>query len=292
MATDETEDKKKKTEKNETPKNTDDNGFGNNERLTLRIDAIEAEKYVAKKYKLQQSNIPDKLNKKKKQVRQLYEEDDDELVDDDVVRSLRQLDKMQQEASNGDNSLLNALYPNERRDIMQQNNIEITRQEQNAGKHNALEQTDTLLRKANLRKMDMQEFMNEMQDAIYEPSRLRREALGNNIAKQMGIHGEIKKHYEGEVVKGVRKVKELTGDRQVNQLKIKDTVEISKQKMTQNQTAELILKKSGQTAKLTEIKMRAGSGNSKDKPKNNNQAYAREMKQLLKESLKKNAKIR
>ncbi len=292
MVADETDDKKKKTGENNSPKNADDNGFGNNERLTLRIDAIEAEKYVAKKHKLNSSNIPDKLNKKKKQVRQLYEEDDEDLVDDDVVRSLRQLEKMQQEASNGDNSLLNALYPNERRDIMQQNNIEITRQEQIAGKHNALEQTDTLLRKADLRKMNMQEFMNEMQDAIYEPSRLRREALGNSIAKQMGITGEIKKHYEGEVVKGVRKVKELTGDRQVNQLNIKDTVNISKQKMTQNQTAELILKKSGQTAKLTEIKMRAGAGNHHDKPKNNNKTYAREMKQLLKESLKRNDKIR
>lgn len=274
------------------------NGFDESERLTLRIDALEAEKYQVKKTKKNINRLPKNSNKLKTKVRQVDDEDDEDedLMDHDAIRSLNRLWRMQanrQDSTNSDTSLVNALESDERRQIMQNINTEVVRQQENAGRHNALEQADALLRKANLDKMNTQEFMNEMKDAIYNPSKLRREALAEGIAKQMGISGKILKHSEGEVVEGVRKVKSLSGGRKVDALKMDDVRKVGEKNLSQNETAELILRKSGQTARLSEIKHQSKSSKSKsdNNKQKSNKSYSAQMKELLKESLKKNDKV-
>ena len=296
------------TEENTETKNNNDSkvtktkkSFDDSERLTLRIDAMEADKYQAKKNKKSSNSLPKNNKKKKTKVRQLEDEgdEDEDLMDHDVIRSLRQLQINQNDASNADTSLINVLFENEKKQIMQNTNIEIARHQENAGRQNALEQTDTLLRKATLHKMNTREFMNEMKEAVYNPSKLRREAMQDQIAKQMGIKGKIEKRTEGNIVEGIKKVKKLSGNRQVSQLKMEDVNRVGKQKMNQNQTAELILQKSGQTARLAEIKrgkdlpntINNSEGKNKTKKKGG-KSYAAQMKDLLKESLQKNSKVR
>lgn len=288
------ESQEKDEEKNNKPKaQSSKKGFDDSERMTLKINVQEALQYEAEKGKKKVGNLPKGLKKNKKKVRDSYDEDEEEGMDEDVIRSLRELQRHQTDSSIGDNSLINALNDQERLQILQAKNIEITRQEENAGKQNALEQADTNLRKATLRKMNTQEFMNEMNDAIYNPGRLRREAMEHSVAKQMGIKGEIKKHHEGHVVEGVKRVKELSGDRKVKSINMKDVQKIGKTKMDQNKTAELILKKSGQTARLSEIKRQTQTnmGKSKEKGQQPKKSYAKEMKELLRQSLQKNEKI-
>ncbi|MBR3675713.1 MAG: hypothetical protein IKN71_01075 [Alphaproteobacteria bacterium] len=273
-------------------------GFDDVERLTLRIDAQEAIKYQARKNKKSSNTLPKNAQKLRTKVRQLDddEDEDEDLMDHDAIRALNHLHRLQinqNDASNADSSLINALVDDERRQIMQSTTIEISRQQENAGRHNALEQADTMLRKANLDKMTTQQFMNEMKDAIYNPSKLRREALAENIAKQMGIEGKIVKHSEGEVVEGIKKVKQLAGNRKVNQVKMEDVQKMGQKNMTQNETAELILIKSGQTARLSEIKHQSKTGKTKGRAKGqtkSGKSYSAQMKELLRESLKKNDK--
>lgn len=287
----ETEEKKDKKLKFSANKK----GFDDAERMTLKINVQEALRYEAEKGKKKVGNLPKNLKKIKKKVRDSYDEDEEDGMDEDVIRSLRELQINQIDASNGDSSLINSLNEQERRQIMQTTNIEITRHEENAGKQNSLEQADTNLRKASLRRMTTKEFMNEMNDAIYNPSRLRREAMEHSIAKQMGIKGKIEKHHEGNVVTGIKKIKELSGNRKVKSLKMKDVSQVGKKNMSQNQTAELILKKSGQTARLSEIKRQCKSNNNRNNDKGKQQpkkSYAKEMKELLRQSLNKNNKIR
>lgn len=271
---------------------TDKQGFEDSERMTLKINVQEAQQYQAEKGKKKIGRLPKKLRKIKKKVRDSYDEDEEIGMDEEVIRSLQELQINQNDASNGDSSLINSLTDDERRRIMQSTNIEITRREDMAGKQNALEQANTNLRKASLNKMNSQEFMNEMNEAIYNPGQLRRTAMEHSIAKQMGIKGKIEKRHEGEVVEGVRKVKELSDNRQVNTIKMKDAEQIGKKNMSQNETAELILKKSGQTARLSEIKRQSYQSNKDSNNKKTPQkSYAREMKELLRESLRKNDKV-
>ena len=290
-----------KEEKDEEQKNKadkteklDKKGFDNNERLTLKINVREAEQYDAQKDKKKNGKSVKNIKKLPKKIRNQYEEDEDEddgIMDEDVIRLLRELHINQSEASNGDTTLIDSLSDNERRQIMQSNNIEITRHEQNAGKQNALEQADTKLRQAGLTKMTSAEFAREMQGAIYNPSKLRRDSLADNITKKTGIEGRIEKNNETNVVVGVKKVMEVTDKRKVKSLKMDDVKNIGQKNLDQNKTAELILQKSGQTARLSEIKRQSIIPKPENK-KENKKSYESKMKDLLKESLKKNDKVR
>lgn len=281
------------TSKVEAPKKSDKKGFDDGERLTLKINVQEATRYDAIKDKKKATKPQKNVKKPPKNVYK-EEEEEEEGVDKDVIRSLQELGVNQYDASNGDISLINALAPHEKRQIEQSTNIEITRYEQNAGRQDALERADKMLRQAGMSKMTTQEFMNQMTDAIYDPSRLKREALEENIAKKVGIEGKITKRNEGNVVKGVRKVNKVTENHKVKKVTMDDVAKVGKQNMSKNKTAELILEKSGQTAKLEEIKRQSVTqGNAQDnaKPKEH-KTYAKEMKELLRSSLKKNDKVR
>ena len=311
------------TDNDDTPASKPDwkkKKVGDDERLTLRIDAIEADKYQARKNKMQTSTKRAKpTNKISKKVKQLYEDDEDEDdgIDEDVVRSFRELRMNQSDASNSDTTLIDALAPSEKRMVEQRTNIEITRHQENAGRLNAMEQADTLARKAGIRKTNDSERTEKMQDAIYNPKRIRAESLEKNIAKQIGLKGEIKFHTEGKVVEGVKELKKMTDNHKVKNIKMQDMPDLGKKMLTENEKAELILRKSGQTAKLSEIKKQSAYGlkpkeamknphiNKKDfeldapqaqkdkqQDKDNNKTYSQKLKSLLQESLRKNNKVR
>lgn len=272
-------------------------GFVPDERLSLRIDVKEANRHQAKEGKSKLSELSPAMKSLRKKVRNSYdEEEDDASMDEDVLRSLRELQINMDDASNNDTSLLNALSPNERRIIDQRNTIETVRHEENAGKQNALEQSDTLARKAGISKMSTEEMTSQIQDAIYNPRRLRLESLEKNIAKKVGIKGEITQHNVGNVVKGVKKINETTNNHKVKKIKMSDANTVGKKNLSKNATAELILQKSGQSARLSEIKMKTSMAKQNpDKAKNvkkSKRSYSAEMKELLKASLKKNGAVR
>lgn len=292
----ETENKEDKKIASTENKKSDKSGFDDSERLTLKINVKEATRYDA--IKDRKTTKPKKnVKKTPKNVYREHEEeeeDDRESVDKYVIRSLQELQINQNDASNGDTSLINALLPNEKRQIEQSTNIEITRQEQNAGRHDALEKTDTMLRKSGMKKMSTQEFMDQMRDAIYEPGNLKRSALEDNLVKKIGIKGEITPHNEQNVVNGVRKINEVTEHRRVEKVTTKDAAKIGGQKLSNNQTAELILEKSGQKSKLEEIKKQSVSNNyeTDNKGQHNKKSYAKDMKELLNATLGKKNKQR
>lgn len=268
-----------------------DSGFDTQERLTLKINVNEAQEYRLKKSK-KNVVVPRKNTLKKKRVRENYDDDDDDYDDDEeVLRSLRLLEQMQQEASNGDNSLLQALSANERQPVLQKIGTETTRKEENAGRQNAVLQAEYQMKKADMRQMNTMEFMTEMHKAIYDPVRIRHQTLEDNIAKQIGIKGKITSHNEGNVISGVQKIQKVSGKRQVNEVNIKDTETIGRRNMSQNKTAEFLLLKSGQTARLSELKRKKNTVSNK-KGKTTNKSYGKEMQELLRKSLQKNKKQR
>lgn len=286
------------------------------ERLTLRIDAIEADKYQARKNKMKTSLKRAKPNKNSKKVKQLCDDEDEDEYDDieeTVERSFRELRLNQNDASNNDTSLLDALLPHEKRMIEQQTTIAITRQQENAGKLNAIEQADTLARRAGIEKVTHTEQNEQMREAIYNPRRLRLQTLQKNVAKQTGIEGEIKPREQNKVVQGVKNVKQTTENHKVKNVKTTDVKTVAKTGASQNKTAEMILRKSGQTAKLTEIKkqiaynlppkQKAQRRNDAEKSateqpgntpeqKQGKRSYTEQVRKLLRESLRKNNKVR
>ena len=201
------------TKKNKAALDWNKKGSVPDERLSLRIDAQEANRYQAKAGKSKLGDLSPSLKSMRKKIRNPFDEEEDDndgAMDDETLRILRELELNANDASNNDTTLLNAVSPAERRFIDQRSTIETTRREENAGKQNALEQADTLSRRAGISKMTTQEMTNSMQDAIYNPRRLREQSFEENVAKKVGLKGHITKHNTGEVVKGVKKMtKEL-----------------------------------------------------------------------------------
>lgn len=265
-------------------------GFEPGERLSLRIDVREANQYQAEKGKIKIGELPNSMKKLRKKVRDSYDEVDEGGIDEDVLFALRELQINVADASNGDNTLLNAVSSDERRMIDQNTTIEISRQQQNAGKLNALQQADRLSKQAGITTMSAADYASQMQEAIYNPRRTREKSLELNIAKKVGLKGEIKKHNVGKVVKGVKQIVETTDNRKVKNMDMGDAAKVGQKKLSQKATAELILQKSGQSARLSEIKMKISkSATAENMPK---KSYDQEMKKLLKESLRKNNKVR
>ena len=265
------------------------------ERLSLRIDAQEANRYQAKAGKAKLGELSPSLKSLRKKVRNPFDEEEDDndgTMDEEAIRVLRELEMNANDASNNDTTLLNSLTSSERHFIDQRSNIANQRMEENAGKLNALQQSDTLSLKAGITKMTNDDYANRMQDAIYNPRRLREQSFEENVAKKVGLKGHITKHNTGAVVKGVKKINETTNRKKVKGLTMDDAAKVGKQKMSKNATAELILKKSGQTARLTEIKMKTAASRKNADSKKPKRSYSAEMKKLLKASLQKNGAVR
>ena len=267
------------------------------ERLSLRIDAIEAERWQAKVNKSPTTVKKTKIGKVSTKVKQLYDdEEDDYESDDDLEHTFRLLRKNQRaDISNNDSSLLDALAPSERRMIEQRTHLETMKHQENAGRLNAIQQADTLARQAGL-----------------NPRRFRRQSLEQTIAKQTGIKGEILPKTESKVADGVKQIKDAVDNHKVKHVKIKDAKEIGNRVLNQNETAELILRKSGQTAKLSEIKkqsiIRTPLKEEKQDKKNKTMAkdfetsvngdkkdqksYDAQLKKVLRDSVAKSKKLR
>ena len=168
------------TKKNKAALDWNKKGSVPDERLSLRIDAQEANRYQAKAGKSKLGDLSPSLKSMRKKIRNPFDEEEDDndgAMDDETLRILRELELNANDASNNDTTLLNAVSPAERRFIDQRSTIETTRREENAGKQNALEQADTLSRRAGISKMTTQEMTNSMQDSIYNPRRLREQSF-------------------------------------------------------------------------------------------------------------------
>ena len=283
------------TKKNKAALDWNKKGSVPDERLSLRIDAQEANRYQAKAGKSKLGDLSPSLKSMRKKIRNPFDEEEDDndgAMDDATLRILRELELNANDASKNDTPLLNAVSPAERRFIDQRSTIETTRREENAGKQNALEQADTLSRRAGISKMTTQEMTNSMQDSIYNPRRLREQSFEENVAKKVGLKGHITKHNTGEVVKGVKKITETSNRKKVKGMTMNDDAKVGKKNMSKNATAELILQKSGQTARLTEIKMKTAYAKKEPDSKKTKRSYSAEMKKLLKASLQKNGEVR
>ncbi len=264
--------------------------FETSERMTLRIDAQQAEQYLAQKGKIKIGQLSPAMKNMSKKVRDSRDDEDEyDSMDLEAIQALQQLRESMTDASNGDNTLINALSPNERQMLNQRSTIEVTRREENAGKLNALLQADSLSHRAGLSELSRGDFANQMQEAIYNPRRTRMEALEKNIANRVGIVGKITKRDTENVVDGVKQIRETTNNHQVKKVSMNDAATIGKKKMSKNETAELILRKSGQTARLAEIKKETAI--SKTKKKEPKKSYDAEMKKLLQASLGKKDKV-
>ncbi len=224
------------------------NGFDKNERLSLRINAKEADNYNArKKNQPLKANRPENLaaglKKIRKKIREVYDDDEDDDENGTIFAPI-QYAKEEEE-----NPLLNALNEDEKRLFYQKQNIENVNMQQTAGKMEALHIANNLARESGLKDISRKAMAAGMQEATFRPEEIQEKVIKKEVSGKLGIKGKIE---DGKIIsaaRGIKKIESLGGKEAAKNLDMRDVVKAGEEKLDEIKLAELILEKSGQDVK-------------------------------------------
>lgn len=224
------------------------NGFDKNERLSLRINAKEADNYNArKKNQPLKANRPENLaaglKKIRKKIREVYDDDEDDDENGTIFAPI-QYAKEEEE-----NPLLNALNEDEKRLFYQKQNIENVNMQQTAGKMEALHIANNLARESGLKDISRKAMAAGMQEATFRPEEIQEKVIKKEVSGKLGIKGKIE---DGKIIsaaRGIKKIERLGGKEAAKNLDMRDVVKAGEEKLDEIKLAELILEKSGQDVK-------------------------------------------
>ena len=230
-------------------------GFSNNERLTLKNDVKEAQKYaenkktpLSKKNKVTPENLPLGLKKLRKKIRDIYDEEDDDENDTYFAHI-----KMPEQEE--DNTLLYALNEDERNIYKQKNVFETSKMQQDAGKMEALHIANNLAREAGLNNISRKAIEMGMQQATFDPQKTQEEVIRKEVGGKLGIKGKLDDGKIIQAARGIKKVEQLGGKNAAKNLQMKDIVKAGEEKLSDIELAEMILEKSGQDVKKRKNKL-------------------------------------
>ena len=185
------------------------NGFDKNERLSLRINAKEADNYNArKKNQPLKANRPENLaaglKKIRKKIREVYDDDEDDDENGTIFAPI-------QYAKEEENPLLNALNEDEKRLFYQKQNIENVNMQQTAGKMEALHIANNLARESGLKDISRKAMAAGMQEATFRPEEIQEKVIKKEVSGKLGIKGKIE---DGKIIsaaRGIKKIESLGG---------------------------------------------------------------------------------
>ena len=251
-----------KNSKKNFPK-PDKKGFDMREHMSLRIDAIEAEKHQqrAQRGTLKNSTsvsktLPLGIQKLKKKVREVYDDDDED--EDNYSYTFLQMPTIEYEE---ENRLLFGLSDDEKRALKVKETNDVVRSQQNSGKMEALHIAHMMAKDVGLEGLSMKGAAEGMQSALFEPQKIQEKTVKKEISKKLGIKGKIEDGKIIQAARGIKKIESLGGQRAAKNLDMKDVIKAGEQKLDEIKLAELILKKSGQNVKKRKQKL----SQSKDK---------------------------
>lgn len=232
------------------------NGFDKHERLSLRINAKEADNYNArKKNQPLKGSRPEKLaaglKKIRKKIREVYDDEEDDEENDTIFAPI-------QYAKEEDNPLLNALNEDEKRLFYQKQNIENVNKLQSAGKMEALHIANNLARESGLKEISRKAVARGMQEATFRPEEMQEKVIKKEVSGKLGIKGKIE---DGKIIsaaRGIKKIEQMGGKEAAKNLDMRDVVKAGEEKLDEIKLAELILEKSGQDVKKRKERFKSG----------------------------------
>ena len=226
-------------------------GFGETEKLTRKVDIKKALQFEATEKKPLQNGfsprpteLPKGLKKIRKKIKDVYDDEEDEEENFYDFAPLEQ-----------NNSLLNALNEEEKRQLKQQEVIDNQRMQQNAGKMEALTVANKVSKQLGLKGLDKATINQNMQ-TVSQGSATYYEALKDNVAKKVKVNR--RKLSKGETVtllRGIKRIQNIALVAEESQLKalegmkVEDLMNAGSSQTKDEQVAEIILKKSGRKNK-------------------------------------------
>lgn len=231
-------------------------GFGATEKLTRKTDVKKALKYEATEKKAvafdsapRPSDLPKGLKKIRKKIKEVYDEDEDEDFYDGIPHDLN-------------NSLLNALYEDEKKQLQQQNNtLKQQKMQQTAGRLEAVAIADKLAREAGLKGLNKKVAGQNANDATQISGSLEK-VLSEELALQTkkGVR-KLSKAETITMLRGINRIRKmaLASDesqlKALEKMKVDELIDAGEKSTDDTKIAEMILKKSGRKNKKEVNKM-------------------------------------
>ena len=231
-------------------------GFGATEKLTRKTDVKKSLKYEATEKKAvafdnapRPSDLPKGLKKIRKKIKEVYDEDEDEDFYDGIPHDLN-------------NSLLNALYEDEKKQLQQQNNtLKQQKMQQTAGRLEAVAIADKLARESGLKGLNKKVAGQNANDATQISGSLEK-VLSEELAlkTKKGVR-KLSKAETITMLRGINRIRKmaLASDesqlKALEKMKVDELIDAGDKGTDDRKVAELILKKSGRKNKKEIDKM-------------------------------------
>ena len=247
-------------------------GFESKETLTLKTNVKKALQYEATAKKPVQngfsplpSELPKGLKKIRKKIKDVYDDEEDEDEEENEI----DFSFMEQ-----NNTLLNALHEDERRQLKQQeqqNNVRIL---QDTGKLDAIHMANKVSQDLGMKGLKQSTINNSRMDVSMGIQTFDR-ALKEDLSKRTNIKG--RKLSEAETVtllRGIKRIQNVAAAADESKLKaiegwkLEEIVNAGRSSTDDKQIAEKILEKSGRKSESVKKKMLKNSSRTKSTNKN------------------------
>lgn len=240
-------------------------GFGATEKLTRKIDAQKAlafeateKKAVSTNFSAKPVDLPKGLKKIRKKIKEVYDEDEDEDFYDGVPHDLN-------------NSLMNALYEDEKKQLQQKETLNIQKMQQTAGRLEAVVVADKLAKESGFKGLDKKVAGRNLSDVTLINSSLEK-ILSEEVATKTKARRarKLSKAETITMLRGINRIRKmaLAADesqlKALEKMKVEDIINAGEKSTDDAKVAELILKKSGRKTKKDVNKIVEKSKKQKD----------------------------
>lgn len=224
-------------------------GFDFNERLTLKTNVAKA---IAESRKDKNSglrrftpgniSLPNGLIKIRKRIKDVYDEEDE---DEDTYSYVNIQMFHAFDASKEESSLMGALADEEKQFIRRQETRQMMDLNQETGKINALLQADKLMKENGMKGLDKRVMSQNFQELTVNTD-FTSKAINEDLRKKLKLKGHMLKDEKAlKLLNGAKQVKMFAGEKSLEGMKVDDVASIGEKKRSSQETARLILKKTG-----------------------------------------------
>ena len=224
-------------------------GFDFNERLTLKTNVAKA---IAESRKDKNSglrrftpgniSLPNGLIKIRKRIKDVYDEEDE---DEDTYSYVNIQMFHAFDASKEESSLMGALADEEKQFIRRQETRQMMDLNQETGKINALLQADKLMKENGMKGLDKRVMSQNFQELTVNTD-FTSKAINEDLRKKLKLKGHMLKDEKAlKLLNGDKQVKKIAGEKSLEGMKVDDVASIGEKKRSSQETARLILKKTG-----------------------------------------------
>lgn len=229
--------------------------FDSSEKNSRKIDVKKNIEYEAKKKNSpaqttpqRMSDLPKGLKKIRKKIKEAYDEEDEE-------------DYISPFPHETDNTLLMALYDDEKKHLQQKNTIHTMNMQQEAGRMESIIYAENITKDLGLSGLDKNTINAQMQDKNISDAPIEKILKDDISRKTKRKISNLSKAETVTMLRGIARIRSMAAASDKSQLKMLEKMKISEilnagEKNTEDQqVAELILKKSGRKDKKEASKL-------------------------------------